>query len=376
MGLVYKISNLQFMEDGSNAFPWAVEMTLPIKPKRLPAEWEKQSAILMALPHPETDWNYMLDEVQECYKNIIKSISSSEKLIIAAPDINYAKRILADVENDSIIYFEVPTNDTWARDFGAITTETKNGFEIIDFKFNGWGLKFASDKDNLVTISMNQNNIFNGSYNNQLSFVLEGGSIESDGNGTIMTTSECLLSKNRNGNFAKMDIEEYIKWIFGAKRVLWIENGYLRGDDTDSHVDTLARFINETTIAYVKCEDVNDEHFEELRKMEEQIKSFRTLKNEPYNTVALPMPDSIFDEDGNRLPATYANFLIMNDKVLVPIYGQKEKDEEALNKLQAAFHKNKVIGIDCNALIKQHGSLHCVTMQFPYGSINNEIING
>jgi agmatine/peptidylarginine deiminase len=191
---------------------------------------------------------------------------------------------------------------------------------------------------------------------------LEGGSIESDGKGTLLTTSECLLSANRN-NTSKIDIEQELKTQFGLKQILWLNHGYLAGDDTDSHVDTLARFCNENTIAYVKCLDSDDEHFDALRKMENELKNFRDLNGNPYNLIPLPMADVII-ENQERLPATYANFLIINGAVLLPTY-QSHKDKIAKEQLQKAFPERRIIGIDCTALIKQHGSLHCVTMQYP-----------
>ena len=206
----------------------------------------------------------------------------------------------------------------------------------------------------------------NGRYVNRLGFVLEGGSIESDGLGTLLTTSECLLSPNRNGQMSRDEIEEYLCSVFHLKQVLWLDHGYLAGDDTDSHVDTLARLCSPDTIAYVQCTDTQDEHYEALHQMEEQLKTFRTLNGNPYRLLALPMVDKI-EEEGERLPATYANFLIMNDAVLYPTYRQPENDQRAKEMLQVAFPHHEIVSVDCCALIKQHGSLHCVTMQYPVG---------
>jgi len=205
-------------------------------------------------------------------------------------------------------------------------------------------------------------------YKDHNNFILEGGSIESDGKGTILTTSECLLSERRNTQFSKTQIEDYLKPTLGAHRILWLNHGYLSGDDTDSHIDTLARFCNENTIAYVKCTDPEDEHFEVLSKMELELKTFTTNEGAPYNLLALPMADPIFFEN-ERLPATYANFLIINGAVLLPYYGSK-KDQEAQQILQSAFPDREVIGINCTSLTKQHGSLHCVTMQYPEGVLS------
>ena len=228
-------------------------------------------------------------------------------------------------------------------------------------------MKFAANYDNQINRRLFAAKMVRGDYRNHLGFVLEGGAIESDGEGTILTTSPCLLAPNRNEPKSREEIEEYLKQAFHAKRVLWLDHGYLAGDDTDSHVDTLARLCPNDTIAYVQCTDKDDEHYEELFRMEEQLKEFRTLEGEPYKLVPLPMADAAFDEDGQRLPATYANFLILNDAVLMPTYNQPAKDELALKQLQKAFPKHSIVGIDCRVLIEQHGSLHCCTMQYPAG---------
>ena len=204
-------------------------------------------------------------------------------------------------------------------------------------------------------------------YSNQLHFALEGGAIESDGEGTILTTSACLLSVNRNGISRKTKIETYFNETLGAKRILWLDYGYLAGDDTDSHIDTLARLCPDNTITYIKCTDTNDEHYESLLNMQRQLESFRTAEGKPYRLIALPMAKAAYD-DGERLPATYANFLIINGAVLMPAYGT-ELDYVAHKALQKAFPNREIVDIDCQTLIRQHGSLHCVTMQYPLGII-------
>lgn len=340
-----------------------VEMRAP----HLPAEWYPQSGIQLTWPHEETDWAYMLDEAQDCFLRIAYEIAKREVLLIVSPVPDEVKRQLEGrVNMNNVRFLHCPTNDTWARDHGAITMMDGSTPSLLDFMFNGWGLKFASDRDNLITKKAVEAGMLKGKYVNRLGFVLEGGSIESDGLGTILTTSECLLSPNRNGQMNRLEIEEFLKSVFHVRRVLWLDHGYLAGDDTDSHIDTLARFCSADTIAYVKCEDPNDEHYEALRLMESQLQSFRTLSGEPYRLLPLPMADKI-EENGERLPATYANFLIMNEAVLYPTYGQEDNDRKAEAVLKEAFPQHDIIGIDCRALIKQHGSLHCVTMQYPQG---------
>lgn len=340
--------------------------------ERLPAEWEPQSFIQLTYPHAETDWAYMLDEVSACFDNIAREIVKRQNLLVVCADKELIRERLKGLPQEKITYVQIPSNDTWARDHGGITVEKKGKTYVLDFTFNGWGMKFAANLDNQITRQLFENNIFpkKVKYKNRKNFILEGGSIESDGKGTILTTTECLLSENRN-NLSKRKIEKKLQKYLFAERVLWLNHGYLAGDDTDSHIDTLARFCDENTIAYVKCEDENDEHYTELKKMEEELFSFIPLGavsdywwiRDSYGLIPLPMADPIYDEDGTRLPATYANFLIINGAVLMPTYNSP-KDEIAKKQLQRAFPDREIVGIDCTALIKQHGSLHCVTMQY------------
>lgn len=333
----------------------------------LPPEWAVQSGVQLTWPHAGTDWAYMLEEVERCFVGIAREIARRERLLIVTPDPeSVRRRIGSEVNMDNVRFLACDTNDTWARDHGAITLTDTDGPSLLDFTFNGWGLKFAADKDNRITRRAVEAGVLHGRYANRLGFVLEGGSIESDGLGTLLTTSECLLSPNRNGEMNRAEIEAYLCSVFHLQRVLWLDHGYLAGDDTDSHVDTLARFCPKETIAYVQCLDREDEHYEALRQMEEQLKTFRTLEGKPYRLLPLPMADPIVEE-GERLPATYANFLVLNNAVLYPTYNQPANDAQAKRVLQEAFPGYEVTGIDCRALIRQHGSLHCVTMQYPAG---------
>ncbi len=335
--------------------------------QRLPAEWEEQDGVMLAWPHRDTDWAYMLDEVTECFTRIAKAIADEEKVLIVAPDVEVPRGCLASAgaKMDNVIFVTSPTNDTWARDFGPISLTGCGRVAFCDFKFNAWGLKFAADKDNLVTSFLYKKGALRGDYVNCLGFVLEGGSIESDGKGTLLTTSECLLSPNRNGGMSRDEIERWLIERFNLRKVLWLDHGYLAGDDTDSHIDTLARLAPNDTILYVGCDDPSDEHYESLQLMKRQLMEMTTPDGDRFNLIELPLPDAVYDEDGMRLPATYANFLVMNRSVLMPSYGQHQKDILASQILKIAFPDHEIKMIDCRALIKQHGSLHCVTMQLP-----------
>jgi agmatine deiminase len=330
--------------------------------KRLPAEWEKQRFVQLTLPHADTDWADMLEPALDCFVRIAAEIARFQMVLIVARNVADIRDLFADIDASKLYFVELDNNDTWARDHGGITVFEDGEPVILDFVFNGWGLKFAADKDNLLTGHLHRAGWLSGTYRHG-GLVLEGGGIESDGVGTLLTTEECLMSPNRNPHLSKDDIELYLKQCFGLTRILWLKNGYLAGDDTDSHIDTLARLCSPDTIAYVKCDDTTDEHFAALSVMEAELNALTTATGHPYHLVPLPWPDACYAADGHRLPATYANFLIINGAVLVPTYGVPQ-DEAALAALRPVFPDREIIGVDCRVLIEQHGSLHCVTMQY------------
>lgn len=337
----------------------------------LMAEWEHQGGVQLTWPHAETDWAYMLEEIIACYVRLAFEIAIREPLLIVAPNVDEVRTLLEQQlpkrATQHIRYFQCPTNDTWARDHGFLCVRDGVKMELMDFRFNGWGGKFAAEKDNAINAQLFKEDVLQGHYVDNLDFELEGGSVESDGAGTILTTAVCLLNKNRNGGPAKGDVEAELAKRLGAEQVLWLHNGELAGDDTDGHIDTLARLCPNNQIAYVQCSDKEDEHYASLSAMEAELRQFRTLTGEPYTLVPLPLPLPIFDEEGERLPATYANFLIMNKAVLLPIYNQPQQDAQAHEALAKIFPQHEIVDIDCSALVRQHGSLHCATMQFPKG---------
>lgn len=363
--------NLQMFLGNGEAEESSLHLTRTLAP-----EWACQSGVQLTWPHAHTDWAYMLPEVTECYLRLAFEIATRETLLIVAPDVVAVKQLidqrLPRRAADHIIYHECPTNDTWARDHGFLTVMTTEGPELLDFRFNGWGGKFEASLDNAINRSLVEGDhpVLKGKYVDCLDFELEGGSIEVDGQGTLLTTSECLLNLNRNPQLDREHKEELLKRRLGVERILWLDHGYLAGDDTDSHIDTLARLCPNDTIVYVKCRDVEDEHFAALEDMEAQLRTFLTAEEKPYRLLPVPLPDAIVDtEQGERLPATYANYLVMNEAVLYPTYAQPENDEEAAAVLRQAFPGRDIVGVDCRALIRQHGSLHCVTMQFPKGTL-------
>ena len=311
----------------------------------MPAEWEPQSAVQLTWPHKGTDWAPILSEITAVYEEMAREIRKREPLIIVD---------------------KIPHNDTWARDHGFITVEEASDLRpqtsdliLLDFCFNGWGEKFEAGLDNQINKHLYNQGLLKGIYEPHLDFVLEGGSIESDGKGTVFTTTCCLTAPHRNQPLSQQEIEAKLKEYLGAERIVWINHGSLIGDDTDGHIDTLVRICPDDTLLYTG----GDEDHPDLARMEEELKTLKTLDGCPYRLLKLPLPRPIYDE-GDRLPATYANYLVINGAVLVPTYNQPDLDAEAMRIIRQAFPDREIVGIDCRAVIKQHGSLHCCTMQY------------
>jgi agmatine/peptidylarginine deiminase len=325
-----------------------------------PAEFEPQSFIQLIFPHPQSDWIDYLEEARICFVNIATAIAQHQPCLIICDDVSVVKNYF--ISHDNLIFVPYQSDDTWARDCSALSIidEDEDEALLLDFTFTGWGGKFDATRDNAMSSSIA--NVY-GAPMKKINLILEGGGVESNGAGSLLTTAECLLNPNRNPHLTKEQTEEILKKELGVEQILWLNHGYLAGDDTDSHIDTLARFIDVNTIMYVKCEDKEDEHYDALKKMEEELQNLHNLDNEPFKLISLPMTQAIFFEK-ERLPATYANFLIINDAVLLPIYNDPH-DAQAITICERAFRGRTIIPIDCSILIRQHGSLHCVTMQFP-----------
>ncbi len=352
------------------------------QPKRiLPAEWEPQRAVMITWPNAETDWAPYLTEITQTYITLAKIIAQHEKLIIAAQnpeDVRHAiSTMLTDEEMARTSIYPCPINDTWARDHGPITVkDMADGSRLLlDFKFNGWGEKFDWQKDNAITANLFGQGAFRDTASDRQSaenvrledhtdFVLEGGSIESDGKGTVLTTAQCLLAPHRNQPMNEQAITEKLKDTLGAERIVWLHHGNLIGDDTDGHIDTIVRVCPDDTLVYVGCDDKEDAQYEDFHALEEELKTLRTTEGKPYRLLKLPMPDAM-TYDGERLPATYANFLILNGAVILPVYNQPTKDLAAIHILQEAFPNREIIPLDASVIVRQHGSIHCITMQIP-----------
>ena len=325
------------------------------KQYRMPAEWEPQQAVMLTWPHENTDWQPYLDDINRTMTEVVRAIAPHEEVLIVAPfesDVPVAP-FESDVPEevrrmDEVSIFECPTDDTWARDHGPITLLGGERPLWLDFQFNGWGRKFPADYDNAITMKLWALGPFFGQvdFENHDDFVLEGGSIETDGKGTIFTTGCCLLAPNRNQPLTKDEIEQQLKRRLRAERVVWIDCEPLEGDDTDGHIDTLLRLAPDDTLLTVLDPDA-------LR---------RNPALASYRIVQLPTPHEIVEEDGEKLPATYANFLVINGAVLVPTYDQPDLDRQAVQLIGEVFPGRDIIPIDSRTIIRQHGSIHCMTM--------------
>jgi agmatine/peptidylarginine deiminase len=337
---------------------------------RFPAEWEPQSAILIAWPHAGTDWADRLGEVEDTYIALVAAITRFQPVVVCVADDDvqaYARARLASARIDMarVRFVEVPYDDTWLRDSGPIVLRENGGFRLLDFRFTGWGGKFESSRDDQLIERLEEAGLFLDSTRQPIDFALEGGAIETDGQGTLLATWQCL--HERHPEVGRAELAGRLSEWLRLDRVLWLDHGYLEGDDTDAHIDTLARFAGADAIVYQDCSDADDPHYVELQAMAAQLASLVTERGHPYRLFALPWPRPIIDEN-RRLAASYANFLIINGAVLVPAYGDPA-DERAQAVLAEAFPGRDVVGVPCRPLIWQNGSLHCITMQLPQGVV-------
>jgi agmatine/peptidylarginine deiminase len=338
---------------------------------RFPAEWEPQSAVLIAWPHADTDWAERLAEVETTYIALVSAITRFQKALVLVMGENLHKHAQQQLSNagvnlDRVQFVRMPYNDTWLRDSGPISLRRKDGFHLLDFHFTAWGGKFNADLDDLIVSQLIDKKTFNSATYERVEFALEGGGIETDGEGTLLTTWHCL--HERHTDLSRTEIEAILSRHLRQHRTLWLDHGYLEGDDTDAHIDTLARFASRDSIVYQACDDRDDSHYSELKKMADELAELRQADGQAYRLFALPWPQPIFDGE-RRLAASYANFLIINGAVLMPSYGD-EKDQAAVNVLQQAFPDREIIAVPCKPLIWQNGSLHCITMQLPEGLLS------
>lgn len=336
---------------------------------RLPAEWEPQAAVLIAWPHAGTDWAERLEQVESTYVALAAAVTRFQSLIIVVADAVLHAHVNAKLQGSGtdmarIRFVELPYDDTWLRDSGPITLRGEgNRFQLTDFRFTGWGGKFGAEQDDALIAGLVQAGVFGSAEHARIDWALEGGGIESDGAGTVLTTWRCLMQ--RHPEQSREEMSAILRDGLHAKRVLWLDYGYLEGDDTDAHIDTLARFAPGDRIVYQACDDAADVHHAELQRMGKELAALRTPDGKPYTLYPLPWAQPILDE-GRRLAASYANYLIVNSAVLVPAYGDAV-DDEAARIIGEAHPGRTVVQVPCRPLIWQNGSLHCITMQLPAG---------
>lgn len=340
-------------------------------------EWTDQWGVMLTWPHAGTDWAGWLAETEAVYAAIAREVTRRENLLVVAQDDAHASHIRNLVAeaggNPARIRFgTAPCHDTWARDHGPIAVRHDGKPELLDFIFNGWGNKWPAEEDDAITGRLARAGVF-GAPVRRVERVMEGGALETDGAGSLLTTRRCLLSPERNPELDEAGVEALLAEWLGAGRVLWLDHGHLEGDDTDSHIDTLARFADARTLVYQACDDPADSHFAALAAMRAELEALRTADGRPYRLIALPWPGARHDPvTGQRLPATYANFLIINGAVLAPAYADPA-DAQARDALAQAFPGREVIMIDCRPIIRGFGSLHCITMQLPAGFMPEDV---
>jgi len=335
---------------------------------RMPAEWESQEAIWYTWPHADDTWPEVFPNIPHIFAEMVFHLSKDQLVKINVLDADHeaeARAILEakGVNLPNVKFYQIPSNDSWCRDHGpTFVVRDVNGKKekaLISWNFNSWGGKYPYELDNAVP-----ENILK--YEPRQSFhpgiVLEGGSIEVNGAGTVLTTRACLLNKNRNPHLTQTEIEDYLKSYLNVQQVLWLEDGIL-GDDTDGHIDDLSRFVNENTIVTIVEDDTTDGNHVLLEENLALLKEMKNLDGKSFNIITLPMPKPVVLQ-GIRLPASYANFLIANKVVLVPTFNDPN-DQKALDILQACFPTRKVIGINCRELVLGLGTLHCVSQQEP-----------
>lgn len=333
----------------------------------MPAEWERHSAVWLSWPYDPATFTRGVERGEKIFAAIISAIHQSEKVELLIRDEKMKTRALKylkakKVDLSKVNFHLADYADVWIRDYGPIFVASKKTKQLAmtDWIYNVYGNKWPElKKDNKIPAWLNK---FLRLPRFAPGIVLEGGSIDVNGRGTLMTTEQCLLNKNRNPKITKKQIEKYLSDYLGVKHIIWLKQGIL-ADHTDGHIDDIARFVNSTTVAYAFEDDKNDGNYEILKENWEILKNSTDQDGKKLKLIKLPMPKMI-DKNGQRYAVSYANFYIGNSVVLAPVFKHKN-DSQALKIIQKAFPKRKVIGIDCRDLICGGGTIHCVTQQQP-----------
>lgn len=334
---------------------------------RFPAEWEKHRATWLSFPQNAETWEDRLPTVYPSYLKFIQILSQSEIVCINAEKKLIENTILPlfdahEIDKNRVEFYDFKTNDSWCRDHGPafLLNDATKEKAIVSWEYNAWGGKYPPfDSDNAIPVKI-ADALKLRTFSPKI--VMEGGSIEVNGNGALLTSKSCLLNKNRNPHLSQLEIENYLIEYYGVEQILWVTDGIV-GDDTDGHIDDTTRFVNETTVLSVVEHNKSDDNYEPLKKNLEDLAKLRLLNGQPLSIVELPMPSPVYSE-GVRLPASYANFYISNEHIIVPTY-RCATDEIALEIIQNQFQTRKVVGVDSTEIIWGLGSFHCLSQQEP-----------
>ena len=335
---------------------------------RMPAEWEKQDAIWLSWPHNEITWpGKMLASAENSYIEIIKALHKGQKINLLVNEEKTEKYIMKRFEEKGIdisqvVFLKIKNIDAWIRDYGPtfVINDSQKKLAMVKWKFNAWGDKYDYLKlDGKIPYEINK--ILNLKIF-EPNIVLEGGSIEVNGTGTLITTEQCLLNRNRNPNLAKDEIEHHLKEYLDVYNILWLKEG-IEGDDTDGHIDDITRFVNKNTVVCAFEENEADKNHQILKKNYELLKEMKNEDGEKLSVIKLPMPGHA-EYDGKRYPASYTNFYVGNEAVIAPVFGH-ENDRKALQVLQKLFPSRKVVGINCREMVYGFGTIHCASQQEP-----------
>jgi agmatine deiminase len=340
------------------------EPTLPPTCARLPAEWEPQQALQLTWPRRDGAWGARFAEIEREFDALADAVAEWQPLLIACADADSAHRLRRRLGSAASVHV-LPSNDVWVRDHGPIGVHAAGADAVLlDFRFDGWGGKYPADDDDRLCARLHAAGAYGARALHRLDWVLEGGSIDTDGAGTLLTTRECLLTRSRNPGRDQVWFEARFAELFGTRQVYWLDHGWLAGDDTDAHVDMLARFVAPGTLVHTACDDPADPHYPALRAMGEELAALRDASGRGVTCVPLPWPAACCDAAGERLPLSYANISFINGALLVPVYGVGA-DAAALSVYRDLLPDRQIIPVPARALIEQRGSIHCATQHLP-----------
>jgi len=338
---------------------------------RLRPEWAPQRGVFLVWPHPYSDWRDKLTRIHHVYAQWIALISPTEEVYLLCHDHATETACREFLKNYSVHFQHlhtiiVPSNDTWIRDFGPLSLDNagqsaEDEFIWANFRFNAWGGKYDYQLDHLASHVLSKQPFANPMV--EFDWILEGGAIDVNDDGVLITTANCMLNPNRNP-FTRQQVEQRLINDLGVKSVLILESGMLLGDDTDSHVDNLVRFANNDTVLYCRCDNKNDEHFESLYTMRQQLENWNQSLDKPFTLVPIALPEPVYSANGNRLAASYLNFLILNHVVVVPSYHSNDNEKAVMQQFEALFPHRAIVSFACKDLVVQGGGPHCASMQF------------